>query len=857
MGRFFLGRHLYNQIVLPLVVAALVVGVVATVIATYFLSDLTDRWIDEVAESAAASVLNRVHDRADAMHTVARLVADGQEIADALETANAGELGALLDRSRVSHGFADVALVDRNGRIVAVSGSADLSAGDDFMEPGLWPAGPVAPVSLTAVFGEQPVLVAIEPVTDSAGHVLCVTRLIDDAFLADVVTGEGSAFALYAADYGQVALSVIEDSEDSSARNALAEALAADASPVVDVVTAALASEDRVDVGVLEVGGERFTVRADPLMSPDFEWASGEDIFLVSMLSQRVSMDARSATMNLIGMWSFIAVLALVGLGGWVARRVSDPLVELTDGARKVAEGDFSAKTVIKGDNEIAELATSFNQMTDSLKDRSESLTKKVLELATLYEMSRSLGSTLDMGELLESVLDSALRIFSADVGYITMRDPDTGELAIRAHRGVSETRIEDAAVRSSMSEWVIRESRPLVFNPAEVSSHGQVEVVTGALAALCVPLVAADGTVGAITVGSQDPDHRFDSEDVRLLSTIANHVTIAIGNIDLFSSLQEAYLATVRSLAAAVDAKDPYTRGHSEGVAVYAALIAERMGLSHDQRVALEMAAYLHDIGKIGIKEEILLKPGTLTDDEMGQMRHHPLIGASILKPVAFPWPITPVVRHHHEFWDGNGYPAGLRGEEIPLLGRILSVADAYEAMISDRPYRVGRTMKEGIDELRRCAGTQFDPEVVEALVEALEIRERSGCDDIDEMTEEVGVAEVRAIFVALGEGMLASFRKLGGPRLAGNVEREINARFAEEGVPVRIEGGRVAVTDGEAREWDVEVEALTAALRTIDSTMGRMSGNTLVDHFYSDAMDVLPERMRCLATRLGFYVV
>ncbi len=857
MGRFFLGKHLYNQIVLPLVVAALAVGVMATVVATYFLSDLTDRWVDQVAENASASVLTRVQDRVDAMHSVARLIADGQALVEATEAANVDDLELLLDRSRATHGYADIAVLDRGGRLVAGSGFFAREGGDAALAEDTWSEEAlVRPVSLLTLVDGRPVLVALEPVATSSGHVLRVAHLIDDALLGELATGAGSAFVLYVVGEGRVALSVAEDPEDGSAHVALAGELDEDPATVADVVAAASASVERTGVGTLDVEGRRYTVRADALSLTDAEWARGEDLFLVSLLSQEASMDARAATMNLIGMWSFIAVLALVGLGGWVARRVSDPLVELTEGARKVADGDFSAKTVIKGDNEIAELATSFNQMTDSLKDRSESLTKKVLELATLYEMSRSLGSTLDMDELLDSVLDSALRIFSADLGYVTMRDPETGELAIRAHRGVSETRIDDAAVRSSMSEWVIRESRPLVFNPAEVSSHGQVEVVTGALAALCVPLVSGEGTVGAITVGSQDPDHRFDSEDVRLLSTIANHVTIAIGNIDLFSSLQEAYLTTVRSLAAAVDAKDPYTRGHSDGVAVYAALIAEEMGLSHDQKVALEMAAYLHDIGKIGVKEEILLKPGTLTDAEMGQMRHHPLIGASILKPVAFPWPITPVVRHHHEFWDGNGYPAGLKGEEVPLLGRILAVADAYEAMISDRPYRKGRTMIEGVAELRRCAGTQFDPQVVEVFIEALERRERLGCEDADDVVEKVGLAEARAIFVALSEGMLSSFRRLGGPRLAGNVECELNVRFAEERLPIVVEGGRVVVTADESTAHAVEIDGLTSALRMIDTTMGRMSGNTLVDHFYSDAMEALPERMRCLATRLGFYV-
>jgi len=555
-------------------------------------------------------------------------------------------------------------------------------------------------------------------------------------------------------------------------------------------------------------------------------------------VSQRMSDQAGRTTTNLIVMWSIVAVVSLVGLGGWVARRVSDPLVELAEGARRIADGDFSTKVHVEGENEIAVLAETFNDMTDSLKDRSETLTKKVLELATLYEMSRALGSTLDMDELLSSVLDSALRIFDLDLGYVALREKESGALAIRAVRGGDHGAGE--AVRSSMSEWVVREGRPLIFNPDPAADGGQIDSLTGAKAALCVPLVSSEGTIGSITVGSSDAGYRFNSDDVRLLSTIGNHVTIAIGNIELFTSLQEAYLATVRSLAAAVDAKDTYTRGHSDRVAAYATLIAERMDLSHEQRVALEMAAYLHDIGKIGVKEEILLKPGKLTDDEMGQMKHHPLIGANILKPVAFPWAITPIVRHHHEHWDGTGYPAGLKGEEIPLLARVLTAADSYEAMTADRPYRVGRT--------------QFDARMVEILAEVVEELERTGDGLVGESTAEIAPEEARAIFAALVDGVLASFRRLGGPRLAANVESEVDSYFQAEKMPFRVARGKLSFTEDAPLTVDGELDQMRSALRRIDVIVGRVSGTTLVDHFYADALDGFSARMRHLANVLAF---
>jgi putative nucleotidyltransferase with HDIG domain len=322
-----------------------------------------------------------------------------------------------------------------------------------------------------------------------------------------------------------------------------------------------------------------------------------------------------------------------------------------------------------------------------------------------------------------------------------------------------------------------------------------------------------------------------------------------------LFSSLQEAYLATVRSLAAAVDAKDTYTRGHSDKVATYSIMIADRLGMSHDQKTALEMAAYLHDIGKIGVPEEILLKPGQLDDDEMSQMRHHPLIGANILKPVAFPWAITPIVRHHHERWDGDGYPAGLKGEEIPVLARILCVADSYEAITADRPYRAGRTATEAIEELHRCSGSQFDPRVVSIMQSIVEELEKTGTGVLGEAVDEVSAEEARAIFAALVDGVLASFRRLGGPRLASNVENEADTFFHSEDMPFRVTRSHLIFAEDPPLEVAGELVQMRLALRRIDQIIGRVSGDTLVDHFYDDAFDGLSARMRHLAVELGFH--
>jgi putative nucleotidyltransferase with HDIG domain len=538
-----------------------------------------------------------------------------------------------------------------------------------------------------------------------------------------------------------------------------------------------------------------------------------------------------------------------------IANGTSAPLETLADSARRVADGDLDVRLDLGTRPDLVELSDAFNSMASALQRHTEDLTHKIDELSTLYDMSRALGSTLDLEALLESTLDAALRSFSVDSGYVVLRDVASGELMLRARRGTKDAEPDDRAVRSSMSEWVVAQGRPLIFNPPLSNGDSEnIDSITGALAAVCVPLHTSDGVIGAITVGSRDRSVRFTGEDVRLLSTIANHLTVAIGNTELFASLQDAYLATVRSLAAAVDAKEPHMRGHSERVAFYACATAERLGLSHEQRTALEMAAYLHDIGKIGISEDILRKPGPLDEDEIATMRHHPLIGANILRPVAFPWPISPVVRHHHERFDGTGYPAGLRGEEIPLLARVLSVTDAYEAMIADRPYRCSLSAEDAVRELRRCAGTHFDPRVVDALIGVLTETD-AAAGGPERAGTGVDTYEARAVFVAVADGMLAAFRRLGGPRLTSNLESGVSVWLVAEQPAFSVSAGHVSVAWNRLGDAHEQLIAMRDVVARIGDDMSSLTGRSLVDHFYGEAVDGLTERLRRSASEIGLY--
>jgi HD-GYP domain-containing protein (c-di-GMP phosphodiesterase class II) len=217
------------------------------------------------------------------------------------------------------------------------------------------------------------------------------------------------------------------------------------------------------------------------------------------------------------------------------------------------------------------------------------------------------------------------------------------------------------------------------------------------------------------------------------LLRSFSEQTAVAINNARLYQKIQDSYFEIVKALAQAIEAKDPYTHGHSARVMEYAVLIAQKLGLPEEEIESLRYAAILHDIGKIGVRGIVLNavlhdigkigvrgivlnNPNGLTVEEYGEIKKHPLVGESIIKPIELLQPIRPFIKHHHEWYNGKGYPDGLSEENIPLGARILAVADAYDAMKSDRPYRKALT-----EETKRGNGTQFDSKIVEIFLEIL----------------------------------------------------------------------------------------------------------------------------------------
>jgi len=353
-----------------------------------------------------------------------------------------------------------------------------------------------------------------------------------------------------------------------------------------------------------------------------------------------------------------------------------------------------------------------------------EKMEKRLDELSRLSQISELLSTSLDLEKVLNMIVKVTAQLFNAKICSLCLIEENSDLLTIKATFGIDEISKRNAPMNIKVGEGIMGTvaSTGQALSVTDVSKDPRVKYKSFALkhgikSVLSVPLKVKNKVIGVLNIYNKTKKIYKQSE-INLLYTLGAQAAQAIENAKLYTAMQENYLSTIKALAAAIDTKDHYTHGHSEKVMEYAVLIAKELNLADEEIETIRFAGLLHDIGKIGISEMILLKKDKLTEEEFEIISTHPRLGNFILSRVKYLQKIAPLTYHHHERWDGKGYPMGLKGEDIPLGSRILSVADTFDAITSSRSYRKAKSAEEAIEEIRKCAGTQFDPRVVEAFI-------------------------------------------------------------------------------------------------------------------------------------------
>ncbi|MCL5061926.1 MAG: HD domain-containing protein [Nitrospiraceae bacterium] len=418
-----------------------------------------------------------------------------------------------------------------------------------------------------------------------------------------------------------------------------------------------------------------------------------------------------------------------LGVSSVQAKAIICPLIYRGEGnGILIAEADNFDDTDVKLIDAISRYASigTENQMLhmEGLESR-VGLVHEIETLHLMYEIGKEILSNLKTDEIVETVVQMIRRIIPCDGATVALFDSDRNVFHVSTSWGTGIDKEKEIGKDDSPFYSSLKSGRPFYQHDITLDFHAyprQAEWASekNVFSYFCAPLSVKSNFLGVLILSSVRPAW-FTSDHIKAAEKIATQVSIALENARLMENIEEIFLGTVTSLVSAIDAKSKWTKGHSLRVADYAMKLGSRVGLKKDTLEKLQLAAILHDIGKIGTYEAILDKPGDLTSEEVELIHKHPSQGAEILMPLKSLRDIIPIMKHHHERYDGSGYPDGLAGDDIPLEARILAVADVYDAITADRPYRIAMTRETAIDELKSGAGAKFDPTLVRLFVDIL----------------------------------------------------------------------------------------------------------------------------------------
>ena len=341
------------------------------------------------------------------------------------------------------------------------------------------------------------------------------------------------------------------------------------------------------------------------------------------------------------------------------------------------------------------------------IEDLNRELNRRIREQNIIHQISEEVGRLQNSEDIYQGMADLCCRFLETEKAAVLLVDRSNKNLLVIAAHGYDAPVVGRVVgnLGQDVCGKVAAEGEPMIGRPNGGSPFSRTLPTRGDY--LCMPIKIREEVFGVLMVGDKLGGLPFRPEDIFVASFLLDKAALSVENIALYEAMLSNMRSTLGALVSAMEAKDPYTREHSRRVTNYSVLTAQTMGLGLEHIESLRFAAYLHDIGKIGIRDSVLQKVGKLTDEEYEHIKDHPVIGESIIKHMDLTGHERAIIRHHHERWDGGGYPDGLDRENTPLLARIVAVADAFDAMTSDRPYRKGKAVSEAAGSRRRAVWT------------------------------------------------------------------------------------------------------------------------------------------------------
>ena len=447
-------------------------------------------------------------------------------------------------------------------------------------------------------------------------------------------------------------------------------------------------------------------------------------ILLIMYLTRIIGYEALENKLPYIR-WTVFLTVCLVFVLFVFLRYTFSTVSRMRRVAEGIADGDYRKRIDVKEPDEVGQLAASFNKITNELETKIKELEESKEIIQDIFQKIGSAVSTAGgIQQLLELIVETMTKGVFAESGCIMLLDEATKKLTVKVSYGIDKNIAEKISIKSGegIIGLSVKERRAISSSFADepiVDDQERVQFHSKTL--ISVPLIYREECLGVLAVFNKKESVNFNEDDKVLVSNIAAQAAVALANARLNEDAEQTYIETISALAIAVEAKDPYSRGHLDRVSRLMSDFAKHLGLDDKTVDTLKDGARLHDLGKIGVRDDILCKKARLTAEEHKELEKHVIIGENIMRPIKKLLPLCEMVRHHQEWWDGTGYPDRLKGEEIPLTARILKMVDAYDAMSTDRPYRKALPKNDIKEEFKRGSAKEFDPELVEKFLEII----------------------------------------------------------------------------------------------------------------------------------------